>query len=103
MFSVGSQEYTKMRQIISERSFSELQQPDKRSFRFINQNMDVENTVAERLGALSSEEFYDLLEPIISQDEWKLIAVGAALGLIAGILQWLLLSSQSLNTSSKDF
>ena len=52
----------------------------------------MENTIAERLGSLPPEEFYELLHPVVAEDEWKLIAVGAALGMGAGYWQWALLT-----------
>lgn len=66
--------------------------PDSRSFAYIDEALDVENTIAERLGRLSPAEFYELLHPVVAEDEWKLVAVGAALGLGAGYWQWALLT-----------
>jgi len=40
-----------------------------------------------RLTELSPEEFFSIIHPIVSQDEWKLIAVGAVLGFCAGLIQ----------------
>lgn len=47
----------------------------------------VESIMRERMAALSSAEFQDLLRPCFQEDEIKLIVVGAVLGLIAGIAQ----------------
>jgi uncharacterized membrane protein YheB (UPF0754 family) len=47
----------------------------------------VEKIMVERMVALSSEEFQDLLRPCFQEDEIKLILVGAFLGLLAGIGQ----------------
>lgn len=92
VFSVGPQEYDKMRKIISERSFNELNKPDKRSFRYIDEALDIENTLAERVGGMAPDEFFELLHPVVAEDEWKLMAVGAVLGFGAGVCQWLLLT-----------
>ena len=43
--------------------------------------------MVERMIALSSEEFQDLLRPCFQEDEIKLILVGAFLGFAAGICQ----------------
>jgi hypothetical protein len=40
---------------------------------------------------LSPEEFQGFLRPVFQEDEWKLILVGAVLGVLAGVLQLLLL------------
>jgi uncharacterized membrane protein YheB (UPF0754 family) len=92
MLSLGSSDYAKIGQIISERAFQEFQIPDKRSLRYLDEAFDIEETVAERVGHLPPEEFFGLLHPVISEDEWKLVAVGALLGLGAGWWQWALLT-----------
>jgi uncharacterized membrane protein YheB (UPF0754 family) len=43
--------------------------------------------IAERMAALPSPEFAELLRSAFREDEWKLIAVGAALGAVAGLAQ----------------
>lgn len=92
VLSLGPAEYAKVGHIISKRAFLEFQNPDKHSMRYLNEAFDIEDTVAERVGALPPEEFFELLHPVIAEDEWKLIAVGAILGLGAGWLQWALLT-----------
>ena len=47
----------------------------------------VESIMVERMTALSSEEFQDLLRPCFQEDEIKLILVGAFLGFAAGFGQ----------------
>lgn len=92
VLSLGPSDYAKIGQIISERAFQEFQNPDKRSLRYLDEAFDIEETVAERVGKLPPEEFFMLLHPVIAEDEWKLIAVGALLGLGAGWWQWALLT-----------
>jgi uncharacterized membrane protein YheB (UPF0754 family) len=92
VMSVGRAEYSKISHIISDKAFEELKQPDKRSFAYIDEALDIENTVAERVGNLPPDEFYELLHPVVAEDEWKLVAVGAVLGLGAGFWQWALLT-----------
>jgi len=90
--SIGPSEYARISGIVSDRAFEEVVRPDARSFAYIDEALDVENTIAERLGSLPPEEFYELLHPVVAEDEWKLIAVGAALGMCAGYWQWALLT-----------
>ena len=52
--------------------------------------MDLSTTLAERLRSLSPSEFEDMLRPAFKEDEWILIAVGAALGFAVGLGQLLL-------------
>jgi uncharacterized membrane protein YheB (UPF0754 family) len=92
VLSLGRTEYAKIGKIISERAFEEFQNPDKRSYRYLDEAFDIEETVAERVGNLPPEEFFELLHPVIAEDEWKLIAVGGLLGLGAGWWQWALLT-----------
>ena len=53
----------------------------------------VERLFRERMEALSSEEFQELLRPAFQEDEWILILVGGVLGAVAGLIQWFLMSS----------
>lgn len=56
----------------------------------------VEKIMVERMIALSSAEFQDLLRPCFQEDEIKLILVGAALGFAAGVAQFVLVFGQQL-------
>lgn len=57
---------------------------------YMMEAMDLSNTLAERLRALSPEAFEDMLRPAFKEDEWILIAVGAALGFAVGVGQLVL-------------
>ena len=46
-----------------------------------------ERLMSERMQALSSDEFQDLLRPAFQEDEWILIVVGGFLGAMAGVFQ----------------
>lgn len=54
----------------------------------------VERIMVERMVALTSDEFQDLLRPCFQEDEIKLILVGAALGCAAGFGQLVLVFGQ---------
>lgn len=56
----------------------------------------VESIMVERMVALSSEEFQDLLRPCFQEDEIKLILVGAFLGFAAGVGQFVFVFGQAL-------
>ncbi|KAH9129965.1 hypothetical protein LEN26_000105 [Aphanomyces euteiches] len=49
--------------------------------------LDLENTLREKIGALSFHDFERLLHPVFEEDEWKLVLMGGALGLALGFLQ----------------
>jgi uncharacterized membrane protein YheB (UPF0754 family) len=92
VMSLGRTEYAKIGRIISARALQEFQNPDKRSYQYLDAAFDIEETVAERVGNLPPEEFFELLHPVIAEDEWKLVLVGGVLGLGAGWWQWALLT-----------
>jgi uncharacterized membrane protein YheB (UPF0754 family) len=47
----------------------------------------VERMLRERMEEMPAEQFQDLLRPCFKEDEWILIALGAALGALAGVGQ----------------
>lgn len=58
-------------------------------FDYTEEALEIECTLRDKMAALPSNEFAGFLRPVFQEDEWKLIAVGAFLGFIAGIMQWL--------------
>lgn len=59
-------------------------------FGYVKEALDVEETLSSKMSALPPDEFVDFLRPVFQEDEWKLIGVGALLGLVAGLLQLLM-------------
>lgn len=57
----------------------------------------IENLLRERMESLSSEEFQGVLRPAFKEDEWALIAVGAVLGMLAGIAQLVFVFGRSIS------
>ncbi|VEU36003.1 unnamed protein product [Pseudo-nitzschia multistriata] len=55
--------------------------------KYVNERLDISDTLARRLKVLSPTEFEDLLHPVFQEDEITLIATGGVLGLAAGGLQ----------------
>lgn len=58
----------------------------------------VERMFRERMQAMTSEEFQDLLRPAFQEDEWILITVGGVLGMIAGFMQLIFIFADTLMT-----
>lgn len=52
--------------------------------------LDIKNLLGSKMAGLSNEEFVNFLRPVFQEDEMKLIIVGAFLGALAGIAQFLL-------------
>jgi len=55
---------------------------------YINQQLDLQRLLIERMRKLSPAEFEQVLHPIFQEDEVILIAAGGVLGFLAGALQW---------------
>lgn len=47
----------------------------------------IEQVMRERMAELSADEFVELLRPCFQEDEWKLVLLGGALGVVAGVAQ----------------
>lgn len=54
-------------------------------------SLDIQNTLHQKMAALSAPEFVGFLHPVFQEDETKLILVGAFLGGLAGWIQYLLM------------
>ena len=59
---------------------------------YANEALCIETDLREKMQSLSPEEFEGVLRPAYQADEWKLIAVGSILGMVAGIGQLYLMS-----------
>ncbi len=47
----------------------------------------IEEVMRQRMEELTPEEYVELLRPCFQEDEWKLVLLGGALGIIAGVAQ----------------
>jgi len=91
VLSLGIKQYRNVIGFVSDRTFQLLQPLDKNSLNVIDQALQIEDTLSTRLAALPAEDFYELLHPVVEEDEWKLIAIGGVLGAVAGAVQWWLM------------
>lgn len=87
VFAVGSSKYQEMKKLVTQEIVKRLPDTLKHIESYAHDAMDLENTLASKMGELSIEEYEGLLHPAFEQDEWILIAVGAALGFIVGEMQ----------------
>jgi len=55
--------------------------------RYMDETMDVQQTLSSRLARVTPPEFEDIIHPIFQQDEWILLFVGGFLGVVIGLLQ----------------
>lgn len=86
-FAVGSRNYIEMKNAVAESMMKELPRAVQHANRYAEDAMDIRNTLITKMQALSSEEFEGMLRPVFKEDEWILIAVGAALGFLVGEMQ----------------
>jgi uncharacterized membrane protein YheB (UPF0754 family) len=87
VYAVGSQKYIEMKNVVTDKILEKLPETMKHMESYAEDAMDVRNTLVERMQRLTPEEFEGMLRPAFKEDEWSLIAVGAALGFIVGEMQ----------------
>ncbi|HEX5359892.1 MAG TPA: DUF445 domain-containing protein [Fluviicoccus sp.] len=87
VYAVGTQQYIEMKANVAERIMAQLPETMKHMESYAEDAMDIRNTLVERMQRLTPTEFEGMLRPAFKEDEWSLIAVGAALGFLVGELQ----------------
>lgn len=86
-FAVGGARYVEMKKVVAQKMMERLPETLKHVEDYAAGAMDVRNTLVSKMQELTPDEFENLLRPAFQQDEWILIAVGAALGFLVGELQ----------------
>ncbi|KPK16331.1 MAG: hypothetical protein AMJ62_05850 [Myxococcales bacterium SG8_38] len=84
---VPKEDRAALRSELLERVKSEWPKPGGFFHTFAGQSVDLDGELERRMRALDRESYEGVLRPAFQQDEWKLIAAGAVLGTIAGVLQ----------------
>lgn len=90
-FSMGDQIFEQIGNIACFRFMQELPMNIRLVFGYAEDALDLENILRNSMLSLSPVEFEAFLRPVFKEDETTLILVGAALGGIAGFLQYLIL------------
>ena len=85
--TVGTERWRHMKKVAAEKAFEHAPKIMHEVHGYTMEAMDVENTIAERMGKLTAEEFEQLLRPAIKEDEPLAITVGAMLGFLVGEIQ----------------
>lgn len=86
-WTIGTRRYIEMKNKAATRLVQHLPEATKRIDNYAKEAMDIADTLASRLQALPPPEFEGMLRPAFKEDEWILIAVGAALGFLVGVGQ----------------
>ena len=92
--AVGSRGYQDLKRIVAERVLEQLPATMVHMEGYAADAMGVQALLVRKMQALTPEEFEGLLRPAFKEDEWMLIAVGAALGFIVGEMQVLVMTSR---------
>ena len=79
-----------IKNIVHYRFLEELPIAMRYVYPYANRAIDVENILFTKMAALSKSEFEGFLRPVFQEDEMKLMIVGAFLGGVAAIIQYLL-------------
>ena len=88
-FAVGTERYRLMKETAVREIIGKLPDALQHVESYANEALDLQNTLSTRLQGLKPTEFEGMLRPAFEQDEWILIAVGAALGFLVGVFQLL--------------
>jgi uncharacterized membrane protein YheB (UPF0754 family) len=88
---VGASRFTDLKDTAADRAVRYLPTTMLTAEQYATEALDIRDTIATKMRRLTRIEYEGLLRPAFRQDEWKLIAVGAAIGAVIGELQVLLL------------
>ncbi len=86
-WTLGAREYQRLRTDAEREVVARMPAILERLTGYAQRRMAVRETLVERLQSLTPEQFESMLRPAFEEDEWILIAVGAALGFAAGWIQ----------------
>jgi uncharacterized membrane protein YheB (UPF0754 family) len=84
---VGSESYFKMKSMAVKRIFEDSEKYLTYAHGYMDKALHIGDDLCAKMEQLTPEEFEGVLRPAYQQDEWKLIVVGAILGMGAGFLQ----------------
>jgi uncharacterized membrane protein YheB (UPF0754 family) len=88
--AVGSRRYQEMKHTAARRAVELLPETARHVEGYATEALDVRNTIIRQMRLMTPLQYEGLLRPAFKQDEWKLIAVGGAIGFLVGELQVLL-------------
>jgi uncharacterized membrane protein YheB (UPF0754 family) len=90
-----------LRAELLERIQTEWPKPGGFFHTFAAESVDLRGELERRMKALDRESYEGVLRPAFQQDEWKLIAAGAVLGTIAGVLQLVFIFGEAMERLSR--
>jgi uncharacterized membrane protein YheB (UPF0754 family) len=84
---IGGRQYQDMKKRIADQVINAMPEHSAHVEEYAAERLDMENTIVESISAMDNDEYEALLRPAIKDDEWVVVAVGAALGFLFGELQ----------------
>jgi len=90
-----------LRAELLERIKAEWPKPGGFFHTFAGESVDLRGELERRMKSLDRESYEGVLRPAFQQDEWKLIAAGAVLGTIAGVLQLVYIFGDAMERLSR--
>jgi uncharacterized membrane protein YheB (UPF0754 family) len=90
-----------LRAELLERIQTEWPKPGGFFHTFAGESVDLQGELERRMKALDRVSYEGVLRPAFQQDEWKLIAAGAVLGTIAGVLQLVYIFGDAMERLSR--
>lgn len=90
-----------LRTEVLDRIKSEWPKPGGFFHTFAGEAVDLQGELERRMKALDRESYEGVLRPAFQQDEWKLIAAGAVLGTVAGLLQLVYIFGETMERLSR--
>jgi uncharacterized membrane protein YheB (UPF0754 family) len=89
--TIGAVRLREMKETAAARALERLPETVQLAEGYLTEAMDTAAVVEQRMLALTPREYEGLLRPAFRREEWKLIAVGGAIGFVVGELQALLM------------
>jgi uncharacterized membrane protein YheB (UPF0754 family) len=90
-----------LRAELLERIQTEWPKPGGFFHTFAGESVDLQGELERRMKALDRVSYEGVLRPAFQQDEWKLIAAGAVLGTVAGVLQLVYIFGDAMERLSR--
>jgi uncharacterized membrane protein YheB (UPF0754 family) len=84
---VGGRQYQRMKSTIADLVVAKIPETSEQVEAYAAERLDIENTMVERMSAMDSTAYENLLRPAFKDDEWIVVALGATLGFLFGELQ----------------
>ena len=88
LMTVGTERYIAIKEKAIEETIDSLEDSMKHLHAYVEEAMDVENTIIEKVKLLSPEQFERMIRPIFEEDEWMMTLGGGVLGLLVGCFQF---------------